>query len=279
MRFRFSVGLALLILLVLAALSSTFGWGDNAERLVTNKAVDTLPEDMQPFFSSNRQFLVQHVTDPGEAESKNPADLHNEFIQLDHYGQFPFAALPRSYTAAVSKYTRHSLETYGLLPWQIGLYSKRLTDALRERNWNDVKLSAAGLSHYVAAAHDPFNTTVNNEGKLSGQPGVNSRFGTGLVDRYQLFFFVRPNEAIFIHDPTDHAFEMVLSAHSWIENILLADLRAHQGLIGYTDEYYDRFYAQAGAVLVRQLSDASTDVGSYWMTAWINAGRPQLPSH
>jgi hypothetical protein len=29
--------------------------------------------------------------------------------------------------------------------------------------------------------------------------------------------------------------------------------------------------------LIRQLSEASTDVGSYWMTAWINAGRPQLP--
>jgi hypothetical protein len=28
---------------------------------------------------------------------------------------------------------------------------------------------------------------------------------------------------------------------------------------------------------VRQLSEASTDVGSYWMTSWINAGRPQLP--
>lgn len=278
MRFRLAIGLALLLLLVLVALSSAFGWGDNAERLITNKAVDTLPDEMQPFFAANRQFIVQHVTDPDEAESKNPADQHNEFIQLDHYGQFPFTALPRSYTAAVSKYTRRSLETYGLLPWQIGLYSKRLTDAFREHNWNDVKLSAASLSHYVASAHDPFSTTVNGDGKLSGQPGVNNRFGTGLVDRYQLFFFVHPNEALFIHDPTDHAFEMALSAHTWIENILLADIRSHQGLTGYTDEYYDRFYAQAGAVLVRQLSDASTDVGSYWMTAWINAGRPALPS-
>jgi hypothetical protein len=69
-----------------------------------------------------------------------------------------------------------------------------------------------------------------------------------------------------------------MTAHSWIENVLLADRRAHAGLSGYTDEYYDRFYSQAGTVLVRQLSDASTDVGSYWMTAWINAGRPQLPS-
>ena len=278
MRFRFFIGLALVLLLVFVALSSSLGWGDNAERLVTNKAVDTLPDDMHSFFQANRQFLVQHVTDPDEAQSKNLTEQHNEFIQLDHYGPFPFTALPRLYTAAVSKYTRRTLETYGVLPWEIGLYSKRLTDAFRDHEWNEARSSAATLAHYVAAAHDPFNTTTNFDGRLSGQPGVNSRFGTGLVDRYQLFFFVRPNEATFIHDPTDHAFEMTLSAHSWLENILLADLRAHSGLSGYTDEYYDRFYSQAGAVLVRELSDASTDVGSYWVTAWINAGRPSLPS-
>ncbi len=276
MRRRLPKILAMLAMILLLSLPSLSGWGENAERLITNKAVDTLPEEMLPFFESNRQFLVQHVTDPNE--SKSPTDQHNDFIQLDHYGQFPFAALPHAYTAAVSKFSRRTLETYGLLPWQIGLSSKKLTDAFRAHNWDEARLSAAVLAHYVAAAHDPFNTTVNYDGKLSAQPGVNARFNSGLVDRYQLFFFVKPNDAVFIRDPTDHAFEMAMGAHSWLENVLLADSRAHAGLTAYNDEYYDRFYTQAGAVLIRQLSDASTDLGSYWLTAWINAGRPQLPS-
>ena len=119
---------------------------------------------------------------------------------------------------------------------------------------------------------------MNFDGHLSAQQGVDDRFDTSLVDRYSQFFYVRPNQAVYIHDATDHAFEMCLDAHSWLENILLTDRRTRQGLSDYTDEYYDRFYSQAGAVLVRQISDASTDVASYWMTAWINAGRPQLPS-
>jgi hypothetical protein len=277
MRHWFRAALALVALILLVALPCSYGWGENAERLITNKAVDTLPDEMRGFFSANRQFLVQHVTAAEDAAARTPSDQHNNFIQLDHYGAFPFAALPRSYNAAVAKYTRRTINTYGLLPWQVGLYSQKLTDALRARNWQDAKLSAALLAHYVCAAHDPFNTTVNSDGKLSDQPGVNDRFGYGLVDRYQLFFFIKPNEAAFIRDPTDHAFDMTLSAHSWLENVLLADRRAHEGLPAYTDEYYDRFYSQAGAVLIRQLSDAATDVGSYWMTAWINAGRPQLP--
>ena len=278
MRRRFIVGLALPVILLLATPSS-FGWGENGERMIVDKAVDTLPDEIRPFFQANRQFLIQHVTDPVESEAKNPAEQRNSFIQLDRYGQFPFAALPRSYTAAVTKFGKRTLESRGLLPWQVGLYSQKLTDALRARNWDDVKLSAAILAHYVAAGHDPFKSTMNNDGALSNQPGVDERFGSGLVDRYQRFFFLKPNEASFIRDPTDHAFDMSLNAHSWLENILLADRRAHEGLSGYKDDYYDRFYAQAGAVLIRQLSDASTDLGSYWMTAWINAGRPQLPAY
>jgi hypothetical protein len=269
----------LLLAILFLTLPSSFGWGENAGRMIVDKAVDTLPVEMQSFFQANRSFLMQHVTDPLQSEARTPAEQAKGFIQLDHYGPFPFTALPRTYTAAVAKYGRRSLDAHGVLPWQIGLYSKKLTDAFRAHNWDDAKTSAALLAHYVAAAHDPFKSTVDSAGLLSNQEGVNERFGVGLVDRYQSFFFMKPNEAAFIRDPTDHAFEISLDAHSWLENILIADRRSREGLSGYTSEYYDRFYAQAGAVLIRQLSDASTDVGSYWMTAWINAGRPQLPGN
>jgi hypothetical protein len=269
--------LALSVGVLVLSLAASYGWGENADRLVTNKAVDTLPDEMLPFFQASRQFLVQHVTED-DPSVKSTTGHHIDFIQLDHYGPFPFVALPREYNAAISKFNRRTLETYGLLPWEIGVYSKKLTDAFRDHNLGEVKINAAVLAHYVNAAHDPFNTTVNSDGKLSLQSGVNERFSVGLVDRYQLFFFVKPNEAVFIHDPTDHAFDTCLTAHSWLENVLLADRRAHDSTGGYKEDYYDRFYSQAGAVLVRQLSDASTDVGSYWMTSWINAGRPQLPS-
>lgn len=273
---RAAVVLVMAVLLFHFSAGLAFGWGQSADRLIVNKAVDSLPDEMLPFFESNRQFLVQHVTDP-ESEDKNP-DQFNSFIRLDHYGQFPFSALPRSYQAAVSKFTRRTVEMYGLLPWQIGIYSKKLTDDLQARNWSEAKLTAAVLAYYVAAAHDPFNTAMNHDGSLSEQSGVSYRFNASLVDRYQLFLFIKLNEAAFIRDPTDYAFDMALNSHAWLENVLLADRRAHEGLGNYGDAYYDRFYAQAGAVLVRQFSDASTDVGSYWMTAWINAGRPPLPS-
>jgi len=167
----------LLFTILFLALPSSFGWGDNAERLIVDKAVDTLPSEMQPFFEANRAYLMQHVTDPLESEAANPAEEPKGFIELDHYGPFPFTSLPRSYSAAVEKFGRRQLTSRGLLPWQIGLYSKKLTDAFRAHNWDDAKLSAAILAHYVAAAHDPFKSTVNSDGAQSNQAGVNGRFG------------------------------------------------------------------------------------------------------
>ena len=252
-------------------------WGRSAHRLIINKAVDTLPADLRPFFETNRGFLMQHVTDPLDALARNPSERRNNFIALDRYGRFPFEALPRSYKSAVTKYGKLKLDADGLLPWQIGVYSERLTEALKGGKWEEAKLDAAILAHYVGQAHDPFSTTDNLDGHLSGQAGINDRFGGSLTDRYSSFFPMRPNDASFIGDPTDHAFEACLSAHRWLESILLADRNAQRGENSYTDEYYDRFYNEAGAILIRQLSDASTDIGSFWLTAWTNAGRPALP--
>ena len=165
--------------ILVLGLAPLFGWGETGDRLVTNRAVDTLPQEMQPFFYANRQFLVEHVGPAEENEAKNGVARHTDFIQLDHYGAFPFSALPRDYNAAITKFNRRVLDQYGILPWEIGFYSKKLTDAFREHDWNQVRVSAAILAHYVNAAHDPFNTTINMDGKLSAQPGVNERFSSG----------------------------------------------------------------------------------------------------
>jgi hypothetical protein len=252
-------------------------WGDNAQKLVVNQAIDTLPPELRSYFESNRSFLVQHVIDPLEEQTKTPAERHNHFLRLDKYGRFPYDALPRSYKAAVTKFGKSKLESTGLLPWQIGVYSQKLTEAMRLGHWDEVKLNAAILADYVAESHDPFNTTENFDGHLSLQTGINERFGTTLIERFSSFFPMRPNDASFISDPTDHAFESCLTAHSALESILLADRQARFESKSYNDEYFDRFYNLSAATLIRQLSDAATDVGSYWFTAWINAGKPALP--
>ena len=271
-----SLLIAVLLIFMLPPRESR-AWGNNAQRFIVNRAVDTLPYEIRQYFEANRSYLVQHVNDPMNQLDTHPNERQNHFIELDKYGKFPFDALPRNYKAAVAKYGKAKIDASGLLPWQIGVYSAKLTEDMKAGRWDDAKQDAAFLADYVAEAHDPFNTTENFDGSLSGQRGVNERFNTILIDRFGSFFPLNPHDASFINDPTNYAFDMCMHAHSNVEAILLADRAAKHGLSSYTDEYYDRFYNLAAGPLIRQLSDAATDVGSYWLTAWVNAGKPQLP--
>jgi len=252
-------------------------WGGSGQKLIVNQAIETLPPEIRGYFEANRGFLLQHVGDPVELMIKSTTERRNHYLYLDKYGRFPFEALPRNYKTAVSKIGKWKLEGNGLLPWQVGVYSQKLTEAMKAGRWDEAKVDAALLAFYVGETDDPFHTTDNFDGKLSLQTGVDERFGSTLVDRFSSFFPMRPNDAAFIGDPTDHAFESCLASHTVIENVLLADRDAHKGQTTYNDEYYDRFYNLSAAVLIRQLSSAATDTGSYWLTAWINAGKPQLP--
>jgi hypothetical protein len=269
----------LLVASLCAPIPRALAWSAGGDRFIIGKAIEMLPDDLRPYFDSNRAFLTQHVADAIEAQQKNPLLAHEGYIRFEKYGVFPFTALPRDYKAALQKFSKHSVEVNGLLPWSVGLYSQKLTEEFRSRNWDEARLAASQLAYYVAEAHDPFNTTTNFDGHLSNQTGAGARFDSSLVERYSQFFYLHPGEVTYIHDPTDHAFEMCLTAHSWLEDILLSDRRARTGLSDYTDEYYDRFYGQVGSVLVQQISDASVDVASYWLTSWTNAGKPQLPAH
>ena len=51
---------------------------------------------------------------------------------------------------------------------------------------------------------------------------------------------------------------------------------AKRGQSGYTALYYDSLADKAGGLLKERLVEATTDVGSYWYTAWTAAGRPEL---
>jgi hypothetical protein len=257
--------------------SVAYAWGPAAHRVVNRWAVDTVRPEVRAFFEANRQYLIDHSEEPVEWMKKDRYEPRRHFIYLDKYGIFPFLDLPHGFQLALDRYGPSRLYHDGVLPWQIGRYSLQLTEALRARKWDEARLDAAVLGHYVADARNSLYTTKNYDGQLTGQTGLNTRFGTDLIDRYLSFFMFRPAEPVKIDDPTEYAFQMCLESYTWVDQIILADRRALEGQRGYTDEYYDRLYSQVGSIAMRQIGTAARDVGSYWYTAWLNAGSPPLP--
>jgi len=262
----------------LAAGPAAFAWGPTAHRLTNRWAVETLPSEIRPFFESNRQFLIDHANDPDAWMAKDPFERKRHYIYLDKYGIFPYLNLPHSFQAAIEQYGKSRINRDGLLPWQIGDYSLRLTNAFRAKNWEEAKLDAAVLGHYVADANDPLHTTQNYDGQLTGQTGLEARFEIRLIDRFSNFFVLAPQDATKIDDPTEFAFQIALEAHTWVDHIVLEDRRSLAGLQSFNDDYFNRFYSQVGSTVMQQINAAAHDVGSYWYTAWLNAGRPVLPA-
>ena len=252
-------------------------WGPIGHDIVNTWAIQTLPSEMRGFFEANRQFIVAHANDPDGWMKKDRYERQRHYIYMDRYGMFPFLALPHSFKQAVERYGSGRVNRDGVLPWQVGEYSLRLTEAFKSRNWDQVKLEAAVLAHYVADAHDPLHVTQNFDGQLTGQTGLSDRYDIRLLDRYSKFFILHPEDAAKIDDPTEYAFQTCLEAYTRMDSVILADLRARQGQPDYTDDYFDRFYSQVGETVMRAINEAAHDAGSYWYTAWLNAGKPALP--
>jgi hypothetical protein len=271
------LAVAALLLLRLLPAGSAYAWGPTAHDIVNTWAIHTVPPEIRGFFEANRQFLVEHANDPDEWMKKDRYERKRHYIYLDKYGFFPYLELPHAYQGAVDRYGLGRINRDGVLPWQIGEFSLRLTKALKDNNWEEAKLDAAALAHYVADAHDPLHTTQNFDGQLSRETGLADRYEIRLLDRYSRLFILHPDDAVKIGDPTEYAFQMCLEANTWVDSVILADMRAREGLPDYTDDYFDRFYSQAGHNVMREINEAAHDAGSYWYTAWLNAGRPQLP--
>ncbi len=274
---RAGVGVALVTAAMFGLSRTGLAWGGRANRLAVRWAVDTLPPSMRAYFNAQSNFLLAHVNDPTEWMQKDRYEQMRHYIFLDKYGLFPYLDLPHSYTSAVKKYGANKIKANGVLPWQIGEYSLKLTQAMKAGNWSEAREDAAVLGYYVSDAHDPLHTTQNYDGQMTGQAGLAERFGTQLFDRYSHFFIFRPAKAVKIDDPTEYAFQMVLESHTWVDQILFADRSALDSLPGYNDDYYDRFYSLIGSIVMHEISSAAHDIGSYWYTAWLNAGRPALP--
>jgi hypothetical protein len=278
LRLLLGFGLSAFLLALLMPHRRALAWGPVAHNLVITWAVETLPPEIHSFFENNRPFLVQHASDADELMKTDRYERMRHYIYLDKYGQFPYTGLPHDYLKAKAKYTTWRISRDGMLPWQIGEYSLRLTKAMKSSNWEEVKLDAAALAHYVADAHDPLHTTQNYDGQLSQQTGLSMRFDIQLFTRYSKFFVMHPNDAEKIDDPTEFAFRRCLESNVWVDLVLWSDMQSREGLQDYNDEYYDRFYDRLRPTVDHEINEAAHDVGSYWYSAWLNAGRPQLPS-
>lgn len=269
---------------------SLHGWGMEVHRELTRRSLQGLPPELRPFFTVQRDFIVEHTVDPdlwrvvglkGERGDEDP----NHFLDIDGLDDPPpFRNVPREWPAFVAKYGEARANRAGRLPWRAEeiyqLLVARFRDIAKGTSpyaADNARYLAAVLAHYIQDAHQPFHAVANYDGQLTNQRGIHSRFETELVLRNLGAISWSPVAIKPIANFREFMFETIVTSASLTKEVLDADRQAATGRELYDDPYFAAFFAGSRPVLDRRLNESASGLVSAIVAAWTEAGKPALP--
>ncbi|HEY7515431.1 MAG TPA: alkaline phosphatase family protein, partial [Vicinamibacteria bacterium] len=278
--------LVLAVIAVLSLVSRVDAWGFAAHREVNRAAVKGLPEPLAGFLGDNADYLAEHSIDPdlwrtAGREGENP----NHFLDLDAFPAPPDTLLLGPESAHLARFGAEAAR-YGRLPWRVEEAYRDLVAAFRVGRPAPVLQAAAVLGHYLGDAHVPFHATRNYDGQLTGQTGLHRRWEAELFERFerQILEGVEITPARPGPGPLEATFGALRESLADVEGALLAD-RASAGPADYADTpeddryddaYYSKLYGRERERIRGRFQAAAARVGSLWLSAWVEAGRPAL---
>ena len=283
----------ILFFILIFSYQHCFCWGFFGHRKINYYAAFLLPPQMMVFYKPNIQFISEHSVDPDMRRYAVAEEGPRHYIDIDHYGTYPYDSLPRNWNEAVAKFTEDTLMQYGIVPWWMQIMQRRLTEAFREKSGSKILKLSAEIGHYIADAHVPLHVTKNHNGQFTNQKGIHgfweSRVPELLADKEWDFFI---GKAGYIKNIGAFAWEKVLESASAADTVL----RYERELTTKFSPDQKFAFENRNGVLVRQYSSAFTiaydkllrgmierrmrqsiyAVASFWYTAWVDAGQPDL---
>jgi hypothetical protein len=271
----------------------SYCWGFYGHRQINYYACFLLPPEMLGFYKKHITFISEHAVDPDKRRYLVPAEGSRHYIDIDHYGKYPFDSLPRRWNDAIAKYSADTLNKYGIVPWWIQTMLARLTNAFKEKNGPLILKLSAEIGHYIGDAHVPLHASSNHNGQLTNQRGIHgfweSRIPELLAETEWDFFM---EKATYIRDPLAFTWRRVLESAAAADTVLSAErmlnarFAADQkyamenrngAIIRQYSAAYTRAYNQLlNNMVERRMRQSIFAVASFWYTAWINAGQPSL---
>jgi len=268
-------------------------WGFYAHQKINYYATFLLPPEMMVLYKPNIAFLSEHAVDPDKRRYAVADEGPRHYIDIDHYGIYPYVNLPHKWKDAVEKFGEDSLKEYGIVPWHIQIMLNRLTAAFKEKNFTKIMKASAELGHYIADSHVPLHANSNHNGQLTNQKGIHAFWESRvpeLLAEKEFDFFI--GKAAYIANPLDFTWARVLESAKAADSVLQFESELTKQFP--TDQKYA--FENRNGVLIRQYSSAFTiafnkkmegmierrmrqsifAVASFWYTAWVNAGQPDL---
>jgi hypothetical protein len=270
-----------------------FSWGFFGHRKINYYAVFLLPPEMMALYKPHIDFLSEHATDPDKRRYAIAEEGPRHFLDLDHFGNYPYDSLPRKWEDALAKYSEDSLMRHGIVPWWIQVMHKRLITAFKEKNGPRILKLSAEIGHYIGDAHVPLHTSSNHNGQLTDQRGIHgfweSRVPELLADLEWDFFIGR---AQYIKNAGDFIWKRLMESAAASDTVLKFEKElsarfppdkkyAFENRNGVIIRQYSTAFSKAydkmlNGMIERRMRQSIFAVASFWYTAWVDAGQPDL---
>lgn len=280
-------------ILVLLGTTFVFSWGFFAHKRVNRLAVFTLPKELIGFYKSNIDFITEQAVAPDKRRYSDKEEAPRHYLDADHYDlQHPFDSIPTKWKEAVAKYSEDTLKAYGTVPWRIQERLAQLTQAFKERDSAKILFYSADLGHYVADACVPLHSTENYDGQMSGQKGLHGFWESRLPELFADDYYYWVGKATYISDPLDESFKLLKGSFAALDSVFKFEKeltekmgkdkkysfeqRGNKNIQVYSYDFSKAYHEQLDGMVERRMRVAIKAVGSYWYTAWVNAGQPNM---
>lgn len=273
-------------------LLSCCSWGFFAHHRINRLAVFTLPKAMAGFYKSHIDFITEHAIDPDKRRYVDSLEEPRHFLDADHYGKNPFSRLPQNWYDAAKKYSVDTLNKYGTVPWVIQYNYYWLVKAFKAHDTTAILKTSANLGHYIADAHVPLHLTQNFDGQLTGQTGIHALWESRLPELFSNKYNLYSGKARYINNPLTEAFKICRASFKCVDSVLLMErklnarfppdkkyamvLRGKRKVKNYSAPYSAAYQQLLNGMVKRRMRSAVLAVGSFWYSAWIDAGQPDL---
>jgi len=281
---RLTVGLSLIFI--------CSSWGFFAHYRINRLAVFTLPKGMAGFYKRNIAFITAHAVSADKRRYVDSTEARRHFLNADHYGKNPFARIPHNWYDAAAKYTADTLDKYGTLPWTIQYNYYRLVKAFKQHDTAAILTTSANLGHYIADAHVPLHLTQNYNGQLTSQTGIHALWESRIPELFSSSFNKYPGKARYIDNPLTEAFRICQRSFKCVDTVLQAERTLNKTfpadrkyamvshgkkeIKDYSPDYAAAYNKMLKGMVARRMRSAILAVGSYWYSAWVDAGQPDL---
>ena len=247
---------------------------------------------MIAFYKKNIDYITKHAVDPDRRRYSNPDEAARHYIDIDHYGANAFDSVPHHWKDAVKKYSEDTLKTYGIVPWYVETMMYRLTQSFKEGNVDRILYLSANIGHYIGDVHVPLHTTENYNGQLTNQKGIHGFWESRVPELFAEKWFFFTGRALFVDKVNDRIWQIVKESHAAKDSVLKVESelsaywsvdkkysfekKGNSTVKVYSEEYSSAYEKKLNGMVERRMRQSIFDVGSFWYTAWVNAGQPDL---